>query len=87
MAVRQMNRRGHPAILYLHPYEFDPENLEIERNEVREVGRARVRRTEIIQNLRRSTATTKLLSLLDTFRFGPLRDLLPERNVEGPAPE
>lgn len=77
-AIRQMNRMGHPAVVYLHPYEFDPVNLRIMKEEVRGIGAGRVARTEFLQNLRRSSTPVKLRSLLESFSFGPLRELVPE---------
>jgi polysaccharide deacetylase family protein (PEP-CTERM system associated) len=61
-AWRRLNREGHPAILYLHPWELDPDHP-------RPHPTARERLTHY-GNLKRTEA--KLAALLREFRFGPL---------------
>jgi polysaccharide deacetylase family protein (PEP-CTERM system associated) len=70
-AVRQANRRGDPAVMYVHPYEFDPEPL-------RFAERAPTLRGELfiaMQNAFRGRAPARLAKLLTTFPFGPLGEL------------
>jgi polysaccharide deacetylase family protein (PEP-CTERM system associated) len=66
-AVRRLNRKGHPAILYVHPWEFDPD-------QPRPHPTPRERFTHYY-NLRRTES--KWAALLRDFRFAPLRDLDP----------
>lgn len=67
--LRRINRReGRPAMVYVHPWEFDPEQPRIEAGSVR-VLRHRV-------NLRRTRS--RLERLLGEFRFGPLSRVIEE---------
>lgn len=65
-AVRQMERRGVPASLYLHPWEFDPEQPRMGVN-----AAARFRH---YLNLHRTLP--RLEQLLKEFRFGSLEQVL-----------
>jgi polysaccharide deacetylase family protein (PEP-CTERM system associated) len=70
-AVRQANRRGDPAVIYLHPYEFDPEPL-------RFAGGAPTARGTLfiaMQNAFRYRMPSRLSRLLAAFPFGPLGEL------------
>lgn len=66
-ALRQTNMTGHPAALYLHPYEFAPE-------EWRHLPRPIPLRTRLQQGLGRRTVARKLGRLLTTFRFTTMGD-------------
>ena len=79
-AIKQMNRLGQPAVLYLHPYEFDPSPLRIAARRHPEVSSLRISRTEFLQNLKRSGVAEKLRRLLDSFSFRPLESLVPGSN-------
>jgi len=65
-SIRRINREGRPAIIYLHPWELDPDLPRIQigfLKELRHYG-----------NL--GLTAEKLRRLLDEFSFGPLRDVL-----------
>lgn len=64
--IRHINREGHAAILYLHPWEIDPD-------QPRPNPTLRERFTHYY-NLRRTAA--KLEALMKDFHFGPLVNLL-----------
>lgn len=63
-AIRRINAEGHPAILYLHPWEFDP-------------GQPRIQGIDRLARFRHYHALDqtegRLRSLLREFRFGSLR--------------
>ncbi len=69
--IRHINREGHAAILYLHPWEIDPD-------QPRPDPTLRERFTHYY-NLKRTAA--KLEALLKDFRFGPLVSLLDQTPV------
>jgi polysaccharide deacetylase family protein (PEP-CTERM system associated) len=71
-ALRWLNREGRPAIIYVHPWDLDPDHP-------RPNPTLRERFTHYY-NLQRTEA--KLTALLRDFRFGPLVDLL---DVAAPA--
>ena len=64
--IRRINREGHPAIIYLHPWEFDPERP---RQSVPLLTRFRH-----YVNLRKTEK--KLRALLEDFNFAPVREVL-----------
>jgi polysaccharide deacetylase family protein (PEP-CTERM system associated) len=67
-ALRHLNRReGIPAVVYLHPWEIDPEQPRL--------AAAAISRFRQYANLRVTEA--RLLRLLRDFRFGPIRAALP----------
>ncbi|HEX4600699.1 MAG TPA: XrtA system polysaccharide deacetylase [Gemmatimonadales bacterium] len=72
-AIRRLEQAGRPAVVYLHPWEFDPS-----QPWVRGVGALRSfrHRVGIARNAR------KLASLLRAFRFAPARTVLSELGVE-----
>ena len=68
--VRTANEAGRPAIIYVHPYEFDPEPL------VMDARGARARLFVTLQNAFRHRAADRLGRLLATFQFGPLGSII-----------
>lgn len=67
MAIRQNNRRGRPAVVYLHPWEFDPGQPRAEGASRAALWRHRV-------NL--ATTRDKLQRLMREFRFGTAAEVL-----------
>jgi len=65
--MRRVNREGHPAVVFIHPWEVDPE-----QPRMRTAGQ-RGFSTHYV-GLRRTQA--KLRRLFRDFRFGPMRDVL-----------
>jgi len=65
-AIRKINKEGRPAIIYLHPWEFDPEQPRVK------VG--------FVQRFRHYTNLDKtekrLDMLLNDFSFAPVKDVL-----------
>lgn len=63
-AIRQINREGHPAIIYLHPWEFDPKQ-------------PRISDASLISSFRHYLNLDKtegrLRSLLNEFKFAPMK--------------
>jgi polysaccharide deacetylase family protein (PEP-CTERM system associated) len=77
-AVRYLNEReGQPAIIYLHPWEIDPDQPRLP------VGRL----TQFRHSVNTRTTEEKIRRLLGDFRVGPVRDILAgaERRVTGEA--
>lgn len=66
-AMRQVNDEGIPAVVYVHPWEFDPDQPRI-------VGASPLGRLRHYQNLNRTAA--RLNSLCRDFDFGPLKTVL-----------
>ncbi len=67
-AVQQLNTAGDPAVIYTHPYEFNPDEL-------RSMGRAVPLWRRLNQGLGRRGFAVKIERLLQRFRFAPLRTL------------
>ena len=66
--LRSITASGRPAIVYCHPYEFNPDEL---------AGYADVsRRVLLSQGAGRRTFARRMQSLLTTFSFGTLADVL-----------
>jgi polysaccharide deacetylase family protein (PEP-CTERM system associated) len=68
-AIRRFERAGQPAVVYLHPYEIDPTEL----NEIEWSVPAKLKLT---QGLNRRRVQPRLENLLRTFRFGPVCEVL-----------
>jgi polysaccharide deacetylase family protein (PEP-CTERM system associated) len=64
--IRRINAEGHPAIVYLHPWEFDPDEPAVPAAPTL----ARVR-----HRLNLAKTEARLARLLATMSFGPLRDV------------
>lgn len=76
-AIRRLNdKEGWPAIVYVHPWEFDPEQPRIEA--------PLISRWRHYHGLR-STAV-KMRQLLRRFRFGPIREVIRETDIDTPNP-
>lgn len=70
--MRQVNRAGEAAIVYLHPWEIDPDQPRLKSRGKRGVSTHYV-------NLR--TMEGKLRRLLSDFRFAPVSQVLAERGL------
>jgi polysaccharide deacetylase family protein (PEP-CTERM system associated) len=68
-AVQRIQNAGMPAVVYLHPYELDPTELD----EIEWPVPARLRLT---QGLNRRRIRARLEQLLQEFRFGPVSEVL-----------
>jgi len=67
-SIKAINSHGHPAIIYLHPWEFDPEQPRIKTNYISEFRHyVNIEKTE-----------QKLKALLTDFNFKPVKELLNE---------
>lgn len=65
-AVRRINRENQPAVVYLHPWEFDPDQPRV-------AGASRCSRFRHYVNLRHTK--TRLERLLAMFPFAPIEDV------------
>ncbi len=71
-AIREVNRMGHPAVIYLHPYELAV-------NELHELKRGGWRvgwRRHLTQSLFRGRVLGRLGALFREFRFAPMAEVL-----------
>ncbi len=67
LAIKRINGEGQPAVVYLHPWELDPEQPRV-------AGASLLSRFRHYVNLERTE--DKLRSLLESgLRFGPIRDV------------
>jgi len=71
-AIRSLNRRNIPAVLYLHPYELAPGEV----HSFLRRGLAIPRHKALMQELWRSRVADRIRRLADEFRFGPMREAL-----------
>jgi polysaccharide deacetylase family protein (PEP-CTERM system associated) len=62
-AIRRLNRQGQPAVVYLHPWEFDPQQPRIP-------NAPRLSRFRHYVNLEQTES--RLCSLLSEFKFAPI---------------
>lgn len=67
--VRELNRAGHPAVVYMHPYEYSAA-------EIGQLGRPISWRTRLHQGPGRHGFPRKVDRLLGEFRFGMLREVI-----------
>ncbi|MGH7703732.1 MAG: DUF3473 domain-containing protein, partial [Gemmatimonadales bacterium] len=77
-AVRRVNRSETPVVTYFHPYEFDPQRLDVFQTERPAGWGERIRGFEFNfhQNLGRSSIPTKVGALLKELPFTTCRDYL-----------
>ncbi|MGQ9651631.1 MAG: DUF3473 domain-containing protein [Phycisphaerae bacterium] len=81
-AIADLNAAGHPAVVYLHPYELATDEIEtLRRNGLRFSMRRRV-----TQSLWRSRMVPRLSRLLDAFDFAPITQVLEASRVHGLCP-
>ena len=66
LGFRSINKSGHPAVFYLHPWELDPEHPRIELP----------RRIAATHYVNLGSTAGKLKRLLKDFAFAPMRDVL-----------
>ena len=71
-AVRQLNRLGHPAVVYLHPYELAASEV----TDFRRAGLAFSWKRSVMQSLGRNRVPARLARLFRQFSFGPICDVL-----------
>lgn len=71
-AVREVNRTGQPAVVYIHPYELDVREPAVLRRRGWPVSWRRY----VHQSLFRGRVQARLTSLLEAFSFAPLADVL-----------
>ncbi len=69
--IRRLNQAGQPAVIYMHPYEVDPADLEMGNMS----GSASSRLIRMTQGLGRGTMERKLRLLLSEFSFRSVREV------------
>jgi len=68
-AWRRIEAAGRPGIVYMHPYEYNPQQMDAYRDTVSW-------RTRLHQGLGRKAFPSKVDRLLADFQFGPMREVL-----------
>jgi len=68
-AIARLQRDNMPAVVYMHPYEIDPDEL-------REIQQPVPLRTRLTQGLNRRFIAGRLKRMLQEFRFGPVSDVI-----------
>ncbi len=71
-AIRELNREGHPAVIYMHPYEMDVREIA----ELKRAGWSIHWKTHLHQSLFRGRFCARLKALLSEFRFAPMAEVL-----------
>jgi len=71
-AIRRVNREGHPAVIYMHPYEIDVHEL----RELRAAGWQFSNKTYFMQSLFRSRIEGRLRKLFRSFEFATMGEIL-----------
>ena len=66
-AMERLNGAGHPAVIYIHPREFDPEGPRLKLSPF----------ADYVTYGSRSDAMPRVRQLLEKFKFKPMRELLP----------
>ena len=75
-AIKKLASEGMPAMIYMHPYEFDAQDLSapIDNSET-----LRLKFLRFNQNLNRDKSEVKLRKLLNDFKFAPIREVIESR--------
>ena len=74
VALRRLKEEGQPAVCYVHPWEFDPEQPRVS-------GAPLLSRFRHYQNL--DQTERRLRALLEEFRFAPMRETFADRLSAG----
>lgn len=74
--ITQVNDEGQPAVIYIHPWEIDPEQPRLPASMT----------THFRHHVGMNTTIEKLTKVIDDFAFGPIRDVLDARVVTGAIP-
>jgi len=69
--IKKLNKEGHPAVIYIHPYEIDLEDIEV-GDCPRDL---RTRFTLFTQGINRSRFQEKIRRLLEDFKFSSIREV------------
>jgi polysaccharide deacetylase family protein (PEP-CTERM system associated) len=72
-AIKKLASEGMPAMVYMHPYEFDEQDLSTPINNPETL---RLKFLRFNQNLNRGKSATKLRRLLNDFKFSSIREVL-----------
>ena len=72
-AIRSLNEKeAQPAVIYFHPWEIDPEQPRLNGS----------RRSTFRHYINMDKTFAKISHLLDTFRFGPIKEVVTEKLTE-----
>ncbi len=69
--IKKLNKERHPAVIYMHPYEIDPEDIEMRHS----LRGWRTKFTLFTQRINRSRFQEKIRRLLEEFKFSSIREV------------
>ncbi|MFQ6043326.1 MAG: DUF3473 domain-containing protein, partial [Candidatus Poribacteria bacterium] len=72
-AIKKLSSEGMPAMIYMHPYEFDSQDLS---TLIGNTENLRLKFLRFNQNLNRDKSEMKLRKLLSDFKFVPVREII-----------
>ncbi|HPD30992.1 MAG TPA: DUF3473 domain-containing protein [Phycisphaerae bacterium] len=81
-AIGSMNAGGHPAVVYLHPYELASDEVDLFRRAGLRFSTSR----RVMQSLWRSRVLPRLTRLFEAFRFAPITQVFEAINLPGLCP-
>lgn len=73
-AIRKINRAGHPAIVYVHPWELDIDQPRLDLKA----------RWRFLRYYGLASTEPKLRRLIEDFEFAPMREFVPVYGAEAP---
>jgi polysaccharide deacetylase family protein (PEP-CTERM system associated) len=82
LALSRVNRQGHPAVIYMHPYELDVH----EAVDLTKQGHVIPTKTRFMQSLFRSRINARLERLFQQYRFAPMAEVLGIARPADPLP-
>lgn len=71
-AINKINKKGEPAIVYIHPYEVDTEDFQ----DYGLNNSVKIKFTNFTQEFNREKTGNKIRALLSDFEFTPIKELL-----------
>lgn len=69
--IKKLNKEGHPAVIYIHPYEIDPKDIGLGYFS----KSIKTKLTLLIQSVNRSKFQEKIIRLFNDFKFSSIRDV------------
>ena len=70
--IKKLNKNGHPAVIYMHPYEIDPEDIKMPYKSLSR----KIRLTLFTQRIGRNKYIYKANKLFRDFRFNSIKENL-----------
>jgi polysaccharide deacetylase family protein (PEP-CTERM system associated) len=74
-AIRRI-QKDRPVIVYMHPYEIDSENKDLDLNSISYRQKCRIKKFHFLQMRNRKRVAGKLINLLEDFKFTTLSQII-----------